>query len=76
MRTGHGARGFRKGDKVVTVLRGAGVETREDGVIAFVRKGTAYVDNGPGNDPTPYDVTTGIYAYGDDLFVRWIERAA
>ena len=66
---------FRKGDRVVTVLRGAGVETREDGVIAFVRKGVAYVDNGPGNDPTPYNVVTGQYADGDGLFTRWIERA-
>ena len=65
---------YRKGDQIVTVLRGAGVETRELGEIAFVRKGVAYVDNGPGNDPTPYDAMTGRYALGDDLFVRFIEH--
>ena len=66
---------FRKGDRIVTVLRGAGVEIREDGVIAYVRKGIAYVDNGPGNDLTGYDNKTGRYALGDDLFQRWIEPA-
>lgn len=68
---------FRKGDAIVTVLRGAGVETREDGVIAYVRKGHAWVDNGPGNDPSgPYDPTTGKWL-GDDFmgFSRRIEHA-
>jgi hypothetical protein len=70
------ARTFRKGDRVVEKLRGAGYTTEEPGVIAYVRKGIAYVDNGPGNDPTGYEATTGKYALGDDFgFVRRIERA-
>lgn len=67
---------FRKGDAIVTVLSGFGEETREDGVILYVRAGVAYVDNGHGNDPTAYDATTGRYALGDGFgFSRRIERA-
>lgn len=69
---------FRKGDAIVTVLRGAGVATREAGVIACVRKGHAWVDNGPGNDLSgPYDPVTGKWL-GDDFmgFSRRIEHAA
>jgi hypothetical protein len=50
---------FRKGDKVVEILRGAGVTTREEGQILYVKKGIAYLDNGPGNDPTEFDAETG-----------------
>ena len=67
--------GFHKGDRIIEVLRGAGYETREEGTILRVSKGVAYVDNGPGNDPTPYDAVTG--KYDDDFtgFSRRIEHA-
>lgn len=66
---------LRKGDDVVVVLRVAGVETREEATILRVSKGVAYVDNGPGNDPDPYDANSG--AYVRDVFFgvfRRVER--
>lgn len=64
---------FKKGDVVEEVLSMAGVTTREERTIAYVRKGIAYVDNGPGNDPTPYNAETGKYE--DSLWgSRWIEK--
>jgi len=36
------AKPFRKGDRVIEKLRGAGYTTEEESVIAFVRKGIAY----------------------------------
>lgn len=66
---------IRKGDRVVEILSGYGEETREEGVVLYVRKGVVAVDNGPGNDPTLYDAATGRYALGDGLgFTRRIER--
>lgn len=44
---------FRKGDRVILELHGAGVVTTEDDhTVLHVRKGEVWLDNGPGNDPT------------------------
>jgi len=65
---------FKKGDKVETVLRGAGVVTKEEGTILYVKNDIAYVDNGPGNDPTPYHKVTGKSFDDGWGFERWIEK--
>ena len=66
------ARLFRKGDRVEVVLTGAGVTTREHTTVAYVKKGIAYTDNGPGNDSDPYFADTGVYARED--FMGWSRR--
>jgi hypothetical protein len=65
---------FRKGDTVETVLSLGGFTTREEGTILMVKKGIAYVDNGPGNDPTPYDAESGRYTL--DPGSRRIEKVS
>ena len=68
---------FSSGDAVTVELRGAGYTTTEDATILEVEDGIAWVDNGPGNDPDPYDAATGKYAresFGG--FSRRIVRAA
>lgn len=59
---------FRKGDKVVRILRGAGVESSEESEVLYVRKGEVWLDNGPGNDPSgPYNPATGK-SMADEFF--------
>jgi hypothetical protein len=53
---------FEKGDHVLLALTGAGYTTFDSFFIKKVNKNGAWLDNGPGNDPTgPFDTKTGEY---------------
>lgn len=57
---------FRKGDKVIQELHGAGYITEEVKTVAYIKNKQVYLDNGPGNDPTgPFD-QDGFYL--DSMF--------
>lgn len=64
---------MRKGDDVVVVLRGAGVETREESQVVSVRKGIIYTTD----SDYGYDLLT-LQWLGPDFggFSRRIEASA
>ena len=66
-------RPYRKGDKVIVVLRGAGVETREDAEVWKVSKGVVHTTD----SDYGYEAATGRWT-GPDFggFSRRIEHAA
>lgn len=62
--------GFKKGDKVLKYLSGAGHVTHEEGVVSRVNKKGVWLDNGPGNDESgPFNPVTGVYA--DNWMPGW-----
>lgn len=56
---------FKKGDKVVVCLSGAGHTTREDAIVAKATKKEVWLDNGSGNSESgPFNPVSGEYAGG------------
>lgn len=62
---------LRRGDRVVVVLRGAGVESREDHDVIEVSKGVVYTTD----SDYGYDVETLRWLGPDSDFTRRIEHA-
>ena len=61
---------FKKGMKVVKILHGAGLVSKEAGVVLKVDKSGVWLDNGGGNDPSGPFINgrmNGVFGFWEEI---------
>ena len=67
---------FTKGQKVVRILHGAGLESKEDAIVLKIDKnGGVWLDNGEGNNPSGAYINgkkEGVFGFWEEIIPKEI----